>query len=232
MACAVLPLRAALTTSLRPPVCSELVTPRQRPPEGDFYRIRRPALQPGGEEQDRDPQVYLAAVNPVMTAVAGEVADALAAHPFATEDYIRDVLRPALEAGARRAARPTPGILLQLVVAPSREIAAQQMTAYTVPAYRRVLDHHGLGAVADQVMAASREGRRSEARQLIDERYLDLLGVIVGDDVAAVREGIERWRPHADRLSLSVPWFGIEADEQLRLAERLIELVAGLGTRG
>ena len=199
--------------------------------EGDFYRIRRPALQPGGEEQDRDPQVYLAAVNPVMTAVAGEVADALAAHPFATEDYIRDVLRPALEAGARRAARPTPGILLQLVVAPSREIAAQQMTAYTVPAYRRVLDHHGLGAAADEVMAASREGRRSEAWRLIDERYLDLLAVIVGDDVAAVREGIERWRPHADRLSLSVPWFGIEADEQLRLAERLIELVAGLGAR-
>src|SRR5437016_13847595 len=100
------------------------------------------------------------------------------------------------------------------------------MVAYTVPGYRRVLDHHGLGAVADEVMAASREGRRSEARQLIDQRYLDRLGVIVGDDVAAIRKGIQRWRPHADRLSLSVPWFGIDAEEQLERAERLIELVA------
>jgi hypothetical protein len=103
------------------------------------------------------------------------------------------------------------------------------MIAYTVPGYRRVLDHHGLGGVADRVMAASKEGRRSQARQLIDEEYLDLLGVIVGDDVAAIRRGIERWRPHADQISLSVPWFGVDWDEQLRLAERLIELVARLG---
>jgi probable F420-dependent oxidoreductase len=196
--------------------------------EGDFYRIRRPALQPGAEPLERDPQVYLAAVNPVMTAIAGEVADALAAHSFTTEDYLREVLRPALERGARRAGRPTPRVLLQLVVAPSREVAAQQMIPYAVPAYRRVLDHHGLGAVADQVMAASREGRRSEARQLIDDRCLDLLGVIVADDLGALRRGVERWRPQADRLSLSVPWFGVDAAEQLRQAERLIELIAQL----
>jgi probable F420-dependent oxidoreductase len=197
--------------------------------EGDFYRIRRPALQPGAEALERDPPIYLAAVNPVMTAIAGEVADALAAHSFTTEGYLREVLRPALEEGARRVGRPAPEVLLQLVVAPSREVAAQQMIAYTVPGYRRVLDHHGLGGVADRVMAASKEGRRSQARQLIDEEYLDLLGVIVGDDVAAIRRGIERWRPHADQISLSVPWFGVDWDEQLRLAERLIELVASLG---
>jgi probable F420-dependent oxidoreductase len=196
--------------------------------DGEFYRIRRPALQPGAEALEHDPQVYLAAVNPVMTAVAGEVADALAAHSFITEAYLREVLRPALERGAGRVGRPAPGVLLQLVVAPSREVAAQQMIAYIVPAYRRVLDHHGLGEVADRAMAAAKEGRRSEARQLIDEHCLDLLGVIVGDDVAAIRQGIERWGPHADRLSLSVPWFGIDAPEQLRQAERLIELVGDL----
>jgi hypothetical protein len=124
--------------------------------------------------------------------------------------------------------RPAPEVLLQLVVAPSREVAAQQMIAYTVPGYRRVLDHHGLGEVADQVMAALKDGRRLEARQLIDEGFLDLLGVIVGDDAAAIRQGLARWRPHADRLSLSVPWFGVDSDRQLELAERLIELVANL----
>jgi len=196
--------------------------------DGDFYRIRRPALQPGAEMLERDPAVYLAAVNPVMTEIAGEVAEALAAHSFTTESYLREVLRPALQAGARRVGRPTPGVLLQLVVAPSREIAARQMIAYAVPAYRRVLDHHGLGDVVDRVMAAGKEGRRSEAARLIDERCLDLLGVIVADDADAIRNGIERWRPLSDRLSLSVPWFGIDSAEQLQQAERLIELVASL----
>ena len=194
--------------------------------EGDFFRIRRPALQPGAEALDRDPPIYLAAVNPLMTEIVGEVAQALAAHSFITESYLGEVLRPALERGAQRAVRPTPGILLQLVVAPSREVAAHQMIAYTVPAYRRVLDHHQLGEVADRVMAASKEGRRSEAARLIEQSYLDLLGVIVAENADALGEGIERWRPLADRLSLSVPWFGIDSAEQLRQAERLIELVA------
>jgi hypothetical protein len=91
-----------------------------------------------------------------------------------------------------------------------------------------VLDHHGLGELADRVIAASKEGRRSEATRLIDEGFLDLLGVIVADDAEGVRRGIDRWRPQADRLSLSVPWFGIDSDEQLRQAEWLIELMSAL----
>src|SRR5437588_8450213 len=91
--------------------------------EGDFYTLRRPAFQPGGDELAADPPVYLAAVNPFMTGIAGEVADGLAAHPFTTRPYLAEVLRPALAAGAGRAGRSTPPVLLQLVVAPNREAA-------------------------------------------------------------------------------------------------------------
>jgi probable F420-dependent oxidoreductase len=187
--------------------------------DGDFYTIRRPALQPGPDELDRDPPVYLAAVNPLMTRVVGEVGDGLAAHSFTTPEYLRDVLLPALRTGAEQQRRPRPPVLLQLVVAPTREAAAAQMLAYVVPAYRRVLDHAGLGQVADEVIAAAKEGRRSEARSLIDRGCLDRLGVIVGDDLEA---GLERWRGLADRLSLSVPWFGTGAPEQVEQLERLL----------
>src|SRR5712691_2698251 len=101
-----------------------------------------------------------------MAGIAGEVGDGLAAHAFSTPEYLRDVVRPALAAGAARAGRPVPPVLLQLVVAPPRRAAATQMLAYTVPAYRRVLDHSGLGAHADRVMSAAGEGRRDEARDL------------------------------------------------------------------
>lgn len=190
--------------------------------DGDFYRIRRPALQPGGEDLASDPDVYVAAVNPVMGRVAGEVGDGLAAHPFTTLSYLREVLLPALAEGAQGAGRRPPVIVLQLVVAPTREAAAAQMSAYTVPAYRRVLVHEGLGELADKVFALGREGKRAEARQLIEKEYLDHLGVIVGDDLAA---GVQRWLPLADRLVLSVPWFGVSAVEQLTLVRKLVELL-------
>jgi probable F420-dependent oxidoreductase len=194
--------------------------------EGEFYTIRRPAFQPGTDALEHDPPVYVAAVNPFMAGIAGEVSDGLAAHAFSTPEYLRDVLRPALRAGAERAGRPTPPVLLQLVVTPTRRAAATQMIAYTVPGYRRVLDHAGLGDLADQVMAASAQGRRDEARELIDGGYLDRLGAIVGDDLAA---GLERWRGLAERITLTVPWFGTDDAEQLDQAERLIEQIAELG---
>src|SRR5262249_36344398 len=189
--------------------------------DGAFYRIGRPAFQPGGEDLEPDPPIYLAAVNPIMGSVAGEVGDGLAAHPFSTPEYLRDVLRPALAAGAGKAGRPTPPVLLQLVVAPTRAAAATQMYAYSTPASRRVLDHAGLGELADRVMAASRQ----EARTLIERGYLDRLGVIIGDDLAA---GIGRWRGLAERITLSVPWFGTNDGDQLHQTERLIQRIGSL----
>lgn len=189
--------------------------------EGDFYSIRRPAFQPGGEDVERDPPIYLGAVNPFMTSIAGEVADGLAAHPFSTPEYLRDVSRPALASGAQRAGRPAPPVLLQLVVAPTRAAAAAQMYAYVVPGYRRVLDHAGLGELADRVMAAGRD----EARELIERGCLDRLGVIVGDDLEA---GLERWRGLAERITLSVPWFGTRDADQLTQVEKLVARVRQL----
>ncbi|HEY7202027.1 MAG TPA: LLM class flavin-dependent oxidoreductase [Candidatus Dormibacteraeota bacterium] len=193
--------------------------------EGEYYTIRRPAFQPSGDDLERDPPIYVAAVNPYMARIAGEVGDGMAAHPFSTPEYLRELLRPAIERGAARAERPAPPLLLQLVVAPTRRAAATQMIAYTVPGYRRVLDHAGLTDLADRVMAASGEGRRDDARELIDGGYLDRLGVVVGDDLAA---GLERWSGLAERITLSVPWFGTDDADQLAQTERLIRAISRL----
>jgi probable F420-dependent oxidoreductase len=194
--------------------------------EGEYYTIRRPALQPGPDDLEHDPPVYVAAVNPFMAGIAGEVGDGLAAHSFSTPEYLRDVIRPALARGAERAGRAaTPPVLLQIVVAADRRAAATQMIAYTVPAYRRVLDHVGLGEQADRVMAAMAAGRRDEARELIDDGCLDHLGVIVGGDLEA---GLDRWRGLAERITFSVPWFGTDDAEQVAQTERLIERIARL----
>ena len=187
--------------------------------EGEHYRIRQPVFMPGADVDWPEPPIYVAGVNPTMTAIAGECGDGFAAHMFSTEAYLDEVIRPALEAGAARSGRPAPVVLLSIVVAPTREMLAKQLTTYTVPGYRRVFDHSGLKAEADAILGALAERRRSDAQRLIDESVLDLLAVVTLDDLAA---GVARWGAHADRLALSVPWYGIPEAEQVAIFRRLL----------
>ena len=187
--------------------------------EGEHYRIRQPVFMPGADVDWPEPPIYVAGVNPLMTAIAGECADGFAAHMFSTEAYLDEVVRPALATGAARSGRLAPIVLLSIVVAPTREMLARQMTTYTVPGYRRVLDHSGLNAEADTILEAIAERRRTDAQRLIDEKVLDLLAVVTLDDLAA---GVARWAKHADRLALSVPWYGIPDAEQVAIFEQLL----------
>ena len=70
--------------------------------EGEFYAIRQPVFSPGADDPWPAIPIYVAGVNPVMTAVAGEVADGFAAHTFCTPTYVERIIRPALARGADR----------------------------------------------------------------------------------------------------------------------------------
>jgi len=73
--------------------------------EGDYYRIKQPVFMPGEDAGWPEPPIYVAGVNPVMTAIAGECADGFAAHMLSTEAYLDEVIRPALSRGAAGAVR-------------------------------------------------------------------------------------------------------------------------------
>src|SRR5258705_13498557 len=64
---------------------------------GDFYQhtLMTPFFNPGPNPFGT-PKVWLAAVGPHMTEVAGEVADGMLLHGFTTERYVREVTIPAL----------------------------------------------------------------------------------------------------------------------------------------
>ncbi|NIQ95524.1 MAG: LLM class flavin-dependent oxidoreductase, partial [Desulfuromonadales bacterium] len=66
--------------------------------------LMTPAFTPQ-DTQYGPPKVILAAVGPIMTRVAGEVADGLIVHPFSNEKYIREVTLPAVEEGLKRSGR-------------------------------------------------------------------------------------------------------------------------------
>ena len=73
---------------------------------GEFYThtLMTPMFTPR-ELRYGAPKVFLAAVGPRMTEVAGEVADGLIAHGFTTDAYLREVTLPAIERGLAAIAR-------------------------------------------------------------------------------------------------------------------------------
>src|SRR5437588_9767450 len=73
--------------------------------EGRFYRTVVHPTAPVPPPLRPELPIYMAGVNSRMIEAAGAVADGLVGHPLFTEDYTREVVRPALARGAERAGR-------------------------------------------------------------------------------------------------------------------------------
>src|SRR6185503_9368668 len=101
--------------------------------------------------------VELAAVNPYMCQVAGEVADGIRAHPIATPRYIAEVMLPAARKGAAKAGRDLAGFTMAVMplvaTAPDRaglaerirDVRARVAFYASTPAYVAAFDHEGYG---------------------------------------------------------------------------------------
>ncbi|MDE0196180.1 MAG: TIGR03617 family F420-dependent LLM class oxidoreductase [bacterium] len=158
---------------------------------GDFYQhtytspLVRPAQLDGGR-----PKVYLAAVGPLMTKVAGRVADGLHCHSFTTADYLNEVTVPALRSGEADAGRPAGSTELSLPVITvvgetqeefdRRSLSARLRIAYygSTPAYRGVLEHHGWGQAQTELRELSLQGRWEEMAGVIDDDMLRTIAAV------------------------------------------------------
>ncbi len=165
---------------------------------GEFYThtLMTPFFDPGPNPAGV-PRVFIAAVGPLMTEVAGEVADGMFAHPFTTSEYIRDVTLPAIESGREKAGRSADDFQLQLpafVVTGRTEEektkAAQALRAQisfygSTPAYRGVLEHHGWGELQTELNAASKRGEWDAMANMIDDEILGTFAVVAEPDRVA-----------------------------------------------
>jgi probable F420-dependent oxidoreductase len=148
-----------------------------------------------------------------MTAVAGEVADGLHAHGFTTADYLRDVTVPHLRAGLARAGRSRADVEISVpamfaVVDDARDPrldATRTTIAFygSTPAYRSVLEHHGWGALGDELHALSRRGEWTSMGRLVDDDVLHAIAV-VGDAAHVGAEIVRRYGGLVDRIQLAL----------------------------
>jgi probable F420-dependent oxidoreductase len=163
-----------------------------------------------------DIPIYIAGVNTGLARLAGEVCDGFHVHPLHTAGYVREVLRPAIAAGAAKAGRPAQAVSLSgsvfAISSPAeREYARQQVSFYaSTPSYRPVLAHHGWEGVGEQLSTLAARGDWAAMPALITDEMLAEFAVAAppASLAGALRE---RYAGLLDRVTVYRP-FGGEAE--------------------
>ncbi|MBW2269100.1 MAG: TIGR03617 family F420-dependent LLM class oxidoreductase [Deltaproteobacteria bacterium] len=155
--------------------------------EGEHVRLTRlqPFFNPGPIEHPTIP-IVLGAVGPKMTALVGEVGDALLTHPTNSHPrYLAEVTRPRLTVGVARAGRESGDV--QLMVTPLIATGASEVQLraerekqrrllgflYSTPAYWPSLELFGWRECGERLRQLTREGRWDEMIALVSDEMLD-----------------------------------------------------------
>ncbi len=182
---------------------------------GEFYQhtLMIPAFDPGPNPFG-PPPIYTAGFGPLMTQVAGEVADGFFGHPFNTRKSLLENVMPAIERGLEKSGRQRADLDLifatMVVTADSEEdfervqLAARKHLAFygSTPAYRPTLDCHGWGDLHLELNRLSKANRWDEMTGLIDDEVLETIAVVgprkeIAEKLRARLDGI------ADGVSLT-----------------------------
>ena len=202
--------------------------------EGAYYqyRLTSPFFNPGPIEHPDIP-VILSAVTPFNARLAGEVADGIAVHGFATFRYIREVLLPALHEGARAAGKDPRNMRVQgggfivtgrddTEVAANLDATRRQIAFYAASrSSSGVMKLHGWEDEAARLHRLSVDGEWDAMPALVTDAMLEAFCVIATWDVlpSAMRakyEGIA--------TQVTLPAVPRTPEEAARLAEVVAEL--------
>ena len=170
---------------------------------GEFYQhtLMTPFFTPTNTLEYGPPKVFLAAVGPLMTEVAGETCDGIICHSFTTEKYVREVTLPAIERGLKKAGRTRADFEIKLPVfvisgdteeqmKKSRQKVKEQVAFYgSTPAYKGVFDVHGWGDLQGELNAMSKRGQWKEMGEVISDEVLRAFAV-ESENAKGVAQGI------------------------------------------
>lgn len=192
--------------------------------ESKHYRLSLmvPLFAPPPIEHPHIP-VQLAAVNPFMCQIAGEVADGIRAHPVCTPRYIEEVMLPAARRGAARSGRDFSRFeiaVMPLIATAAdkrgleariRDVRARIAFYASTPTYLIAFESQGYGEVARTLQGYSRAQRWDEMPQFIGDEMLDHYAVIGTHDEIAGKLNA-RFGQVASHLEFAIP-VASEADK-------------------
>jgi probable F420-dependent oxidoreductase len=197
---------------------------------GEYYRITLmspffnpgPLPSPSGEGPGvRSIPIYIAGVNTGLAKLAGELCEGFHVHPFHSTRYLKEVILPAVEEGARKERRKREDVSVSVTafIATTPEemnFARAQISFYaSTPSYRPVMDLHGWSGVAEKLSAHAAKGEWMEMPMLITDEILNEF-CLVADENKLTEELTKRYDGIADRLTLYTPFVSGEKDEWWR----------------
>ncbi len=181
---------------------------------GEFYThtLMTPYFTPVDIQYGR-PKVALAAVGPLMTKVAAEVADAMLCHAFTTARYLQEVTVPMIEATLAENGRDRSKFEIVATmftaagdteeqVQKARTALRRQISFYgSTPAYKGVFELHGWNDLQPKLNRLSKEGKWDEMAASLPEEVVDAF-VISGTPEQVVDEMKVMFGGKIDRTSL------------------------------
>lgn len=167
--------------------------------------------------------IYFAAVNKRMLEAAGEVADGVIGHPMTSPEYIRSVVLPSIELGAKRGGRDPAEVELaqQVIVSISddreqamREVKQQIGFYATTRTYTPVLAIHGFEDIVPSLREAFARKDMAALSALVTDEMADTFGIYGTAD--EVKEKVRKFEGLVGELTIGGPWYRVEPG---RLAE-------------
>lgn len=177
--------------------------------------------------------VWLAAVLPGMTRLAGEIGDGFLDHPVTSVDWLRDRILPALGRGAERAGRAVPEVAGALICSVSDEdpegarVAAALTVGFyaTVRTYVGMFSEHGFAARLPAIREAFLAGDGDRLAEAVGPEMTAAFAA--AGTAEEVRRRARAYEGLADRLWATPPHH-MQSAEAVRRAQRGI--LEALGT--
>ncbi len=180
--------------------------------------------------------IYLAAMGPVMTRTAGEIADGWISHELCSPTYLEQRILPDLTAGIDRSGRSRSDF--KTVVSACCSIADDRRSAVTrvaglvgfyasVRTYADFFAFHDLAEEQDAVIAAFRAGRGADhLGDVVSDRMVDALTLTGTRE--EVRQRLAEYEGIADAVKLSPPTHGLPAEETRAAQDQIIAMIGEL----
>jgi probable F420-dependent oxidoreductase len=186
---------------------------------GEYYKITlmSPFFNSGAIEHPNIP-IYIAGVNTGLAKLAGELCEGFHAHPFHSVRYMKEVILPAIEEGAKKTNRTREDVSVSIAAFAATtpeemNFARAQVSFYaSTPSYRPVMDLHGWVGVAEKLSAYAAKGEWAEMPMLITDEILNEFCLVTEKDNLA-DELKKRYDGIADRLAVYTPFLPSEKDE-------------------
>ncbi|HEV8457649.1 MAG TPA: LLM class flavin-dependent oxidoreductase, partial [Methylomirabilota bacterium] len=192
------------------------------------FDVMTPFFNPGPIEHPKIP-IFIAAVNPYMCGVAGELCEGMHVHPFNSPKYLREVVHPAVEAGLKKSGRARKDFTFAtasfVIVgdnererAEQAQMVRQQIAFYgSTRTYQPVLECHGWGALTAQLHRKSVEGDWKGMADLVTDEMLEAYAVTATYDQLHAKI-VERYDGLLDRTALYQPYQPKQDDPRLPAA--------------